>query len=161
MVWYQPAEIRKRGKRINMFAYWTCNMALKLLWTMFWFVLNHKPPFLVISEPWKAEIKWNKSLYYSFPLAELNWSAFHALKNSKNTVNSLCFSVTAGDCRSLMASPKGELLSRRAGQLKQNHVWTPISTGKGGRGSPASFNQDLKTGEPLIKTLLCTFILFL
>lgn len=60
-----------------------------------------------------------------------------------------------------LQNPKGELLSRLASQLKQNHVWTPISTGKGGRGSPVSFNQDLKTGRPLIKALLCTFILFL
>lgn len=32
---------------------------------------------------------------------------------------------------------------------------------EGGRGRPASFNQDLKTGEPLIKSRRCTFILFL
>lgn len=38
----------------------------------------------------------------------------------------------------------------------------PLGRGEGGRGgNAASFNQDLKTGEPLIKSGLRTFILFL
>lgn len=105
-------------------------------------------------------MKSQSLLFFSSCRAELKCiSCFK--KHSKNTVNSLRCSVTAGDCRSLMASPKGELLSRAAGQLKQNHVWTPISTGMEEGGGALLALISLKTGKPLIKTLLLTFIFFL
>lgn len=144
---YQPAETRKWVTKINTFctliaADTVSECCLKpqvAFFLFFWSLL---------------QIKQNHSLYYSFPFAGLDWSAFHGLKNTVKTLWIPC----AGVWQPAIAGPKGELLSRAAGQLKQNHVWTPISTGDGEEGS---FNQDLKTGEPLIKTLLCTFILFL
>lgn len=68
------------------------------------------------------------------------------------------------DSRRLQEShgrPKGGASQQSCRPTKTESCLNTYFHWEGGRGSPASFNQDLKTGEPLIKTLLCTFILFL
>ncbi len=68
------------------------------------------------------------------------------------------------DSRRLQEShgkPKGGASQQSCRPTKTESCLNTYFHWEGGRGSSASFNQDLKTGEPLIKTLRCTFILFL
>lgn len=68
------------------------------------------------------------------------------------------------DSRQLQEShgkPKGGASQQSCRPTKTESCLNTYFHWEGGRGSSASFNQDLKTVEPLIKTPLCTFILFL
>lgn len=68
------------------------------------------------------------------------------------------------DSRRLQEShgkPKGGASQQSCRPTKTESCLNTYFHWEGGRGSSASFNQDLKTGRPLIKTPLCTFILFL
>ena len=108
----------------------------------------------------RDQTKSHSLLFFSSCRAELKCISWFE-KHSKNTVNSLCCSVTAGNCRSLMASPKGGASQQSCRPTKTESCLNTYFHWEGGRGSSASFNQDLKTVEPLIKSPLCTFILFL
>lgn len=98
-----------------------------------------------------GEIKWNQSPYYSFPLAGLNWSAFHGLENTVKTLWIPCDAVWQAAIAGVSWQAQRGSFSADA-QANQNRIMFehlfPLGRGEG---APASFNQDLKTGEPLIK----------
>lgn len=118
-----------------------CHAAwLLLLWTMF------QAPFLPI---------------ILFPLAKLNWNTFCRLKNTVKTLWIPCAAVWQPTNAGVLLQTQRGASQQTCRPTKTESCLNTYFHWEGGRGRPASFNQDLKTGEPLIKSRLCTFILFL
>lgn len=101
------------------------------------------------------------SPHYPFPLAKLNWNTFCRLKNTVKTLWIPCAAVWQPTNAGVLLQTQRGASQQTCRPTKTESCLNTYFHWEGGRGGPASFNQDLKTGEPLIKSRLCTFILFL
>lgn len=108
-----------------------CHTAwLLLLWTMF------QAPFLPI---------------IPFPLAKLNWNTFCRLKNTVKTLWIPCAAVWQPTNAGVLLQTQRGASQQTCRPTKTESCLNTYFHWEGGKGSPAHFNQDLKTGEPLIK----------
>lgn len=96
-----------------------------------------------------------------FPLTKLNWNTFCRLKNTVKTLWIPCAAVWQPTNAGVLLQTQRGASQQTCRPTKTESCLNTYFHWERGEGSPASFNQDLKTGEPLIKSRLCTFILFL
>ena len=119
-----PSAGRGQGKGEGgqtCFHYQTCSAALIALDNVS-VVLHRKPSFSLfftyfISTESRDQTTWRSLLFFSSRGAEPKYISWFE-KHSKNTVNSWCCGVTAGDCRSLMAGPEGGASQQSCGPTK-------------------------------------------